>query len=478
MENFSMYAANEIHSNRKYKEKSHKTRGEFDRDRDRILYSKAFRRLNGKTQVFVVGNDDHMRNRLTHTLEVCQIAKTISKQLGLHETLTEAIALGHDIGHTPFGHVGERTLNYIMNGCCIVKDFNKNLSQGDKGFKHNWQGLRSVVELEQISRDYVGLNLTYYTIWGILNHSSTSYKRCSRKTQDNMCNLLLKGCFCEIENEEFSLDFYKRYDNLLDNDAWTLEGLVVAMADEIAQRHHDIEDGIEAKIINSNLLINIFEECFKQFFSEEDTELVSCIKGEKEKLYFLPALSRLIINFFTTRIINDTINNLNQIKNKFNINNNDEFYNLKSEIKKEWGIDNIVCYSKEFSACERKFKTYLKNRVLNSYKAQSMDGKADYIIRQLFKAYVTNPQQLPDKTIITFYKYFLEDYVFTDLSSKYTMEELIGYLRDRLEHEHFIQCDNRYNSILLRVICDYIAGMSDNYALEQYSLLYSSKKFS
>ncbi|EHR0219180.1 HD domain-containing protein [Clostridium perfringens] len=98
-------------------EDKHTIRNEFERDRDRIMYSRAFRRLSGKTQVFLAGNDDHVRTRLTHTLEVAQIARTISKALGLNEYLTEAIALGHDIGHTPFGHIGERMLNSIMNGC-------------------------------------------------------------------------------------------------------------------------------------------------------------------------------------------------------------------------------------------------------------------------------------------------------------------------------------------------------------------------
>ena len=113
----SVFAADDQAAVRDYNENQHAFRTRFQRDRDRILYSKEFRRLSGKTQVFVAGFDDHVRTRLTHTLEVAQIANTILRQLGLNELLGEAIALGHDLGHTPFGHIGERTLNYILNGC-------------------------------------------------------------------------------------------------------------------------------------------------------------------------------------------------------------------------------------------------------------------------------------------------------------------------------------------------------------------------
>lgn len=152
-------------------------RSKFDRDRDRILFSKEFRRLQGKTQVFVSGFDDHIRNRLTHTLIVSQISQTISKYFGFNEVLSEAISLGHDVGHTPFGHVGERTLNLITNNCDLFKDFEID-SEREKGFKHNWQGLKVVTSLEMISPNYKGLNLTDYTLWGILNHSKLKYKPC------------------------------------------------------------------------------------------------------------------------------------------------------------------------------------------------------------------------------------------------------------------------------------------------------------
>lgn len=138
---YKQFAADPEDIGRINKEDKHAFRNKFQRDRDRILYSKAFRRLSGKTQVFVAGFDDHVRTRLTHTLEVVQITKTICRKLQLNEDLGEAIALGHDIGHTPFGHMGERTLNYIMTGCDLIKGINDNMKDEYKGFKHNLQGL-------------------------------------------------------------------------------------------------------------------------------------------------------------------------------------------------------------------------------------------------------------------------------------------------------------------------------------------------
>lgn len=159
----------------KYDDKDGSIRNNFQKDRDRILYSKPFRRLSGKTQVFFAETDDHIRNRLTHTLEVNQIANTIANHLKLNETLTEAIALGHDLGHTPFGHVGEKTLNSIMNG--KVQNVNnkigiKKIKNGYAGFKHNLQGVRI---LKDLSRNYTtgeyGLDISDKTLYGIANHS-------------------------------------------------------------------------------------------------------------------------------------------------------------------------------------------------------------------------------------------------------------------------------------------------------------------
>ena len=145
-------------------------RDEFQRDRDRILYSKEFRRLSGKTQVFLTTSHDHVRTRLTHTLEVSQISRVTANNLSLDPALAEAIALGHDVGHTPFGHVGEKTLSLIMSNCDQLANFQDSMKTEDKGFKHNLQSLRVTCDLEELYGK-TGLNLTNFTLWGIQNHT-------------------------------------------------------------------------------------------------------------------------------------------------------------------------------------------------------------------------------------------------------------------------------------------------------------------
>ena len=169
----------------------HDYRTNFQRDRDRILYSRSFRRLSGKTQVFIPLSHDHVRNRLTHTLEVSQIARITARNLQLNETLSEAMALGHDLGHTPFGHVGERALNLIMNNCGNFSEAQNYLDLNDKGFKHNHQSVRACCDLEKIYPRIHGMNLTNFTLWGIRNHSGIKWKKCDF-FRDNHCYLKLR----------------------------------------------------------------------------------------------------------------------------------------------------------------------------------------------------------------------------------------------------------------------------------------------
>jgi len=160
----------------------------FTRDRDRIFFSKDFLRLGGKTQVFVEGYDDHMRNRLSHTLEVTQLAIKIATHFGLSHDLTNAIAYGHDIGHTPFGHAGERILNKIMNGCYQINNIKFHPMKGNMGFKHNWHGIRVLRILNKRFDGVVGFDISGFTEWGILNHTKLKYKDCKRKiSADSRC---------------------------------------------------------------------------------------------------------------------------------------------------------------------------------------------------------------------------------------------------------------------------------------------------
>ena len=478
------------------KEPEHEFRSKFERDRDRILYSKAFRRLSGKTQVFVTGYEDHIRTRLTHTLEVCQIATTIASYFGLDIALTEAISLGHDIGHTPFGHEGERFLNFIMNGCEEIKGINNDILDNEKGFKHNWQSLRVLIELEKRSVDYDGLNLTNYTLWGIVNHSKLEWEKCKRfyfdKDNKKTCSVDNNNSIDKCKNN-LSIDFYKKNCNDFlkkiinneSNESWTFEGLIVRQADEIAQRHHDIEDGIIANLIDKKELIEKFSRCFEEtkLYKErkEYKEMVGKLNKSIKTEYYLPILSRLIVDFLAMNLINNTKENFKMLIDKYSIESDKEFYKSKLKILNEKNIFDIVAYDKNFSEQEGIFKEYLRNRILNSFKAQSMDGKANYIIKRLFKAYLSNPQQLPDKTIESFYKNYNINITGT-ISEKekeklFSLPRLYGDLRERLKEDHFKKCnDNRYKCALLRTICDYVSGMTDNYALNQYELLYGTKQ--
>lgn len=481
-EKYDMFAANQDDTEREYKkEKEHLFRSKFERDRDRILYSKEFRRLSGKTQVFVAGFDDHVRTRLTHALEVAQITRTICRALDLDEILGEAIAIGHDIGHTPFGHIGERTLNYVMNGCDDIKGMNKNLDRKHRGFKHNWQSIRVVMDLEEISKEYKGLNLTGYTLWGILNHSKIEYSGCGKELKDTkQCSLRQSLNKCQGSEEMLSLGFYDQYRYIIGDDAWTIEALTVRQADEIAQRHHDIEDALEANIIDKDDLVFEIKAHFKHWINGEHWEAeLKEIEKENDKVSYLPMLSRLIVDFLTTKLVENFKSILNELKIKYKIENSSDFIKYKTTIRKDYELKgktlfDIFNYEEELKLKEEEFQKYLSNMILNSFLAQSMDGKSNYMIRQLIKAYVSNPQQLPDKTIVTLYKNYMTNSQWDTYKIK-PFKNIVGELRNRLNRDHFNKLNEGYKQILLRTICDYIAGMTDNYAIEQFNLLYGSK---
>jgi dGTPase len=474
--------AKSIDAKRFHDEIAQKYRNNFQKDRDRILYSKSFRRLSGKTQVFITGHNDHLRTRLTHSLEVNQIAKTISSALNLNLDLTEAIALGHDIGHTPFGHIGERTLNYIMNGCESVKDFNKDLPDTLKGFKHNVQALRVLQDLERSKESYKGLNLSNYTLWGIVNHTKVGNIKCKRNLLDDD-NEDTDECYfnhttkkCE-HNCELILDFYKDYlANFKDDESWTFEGLVVRVADEIAQRHHDVEDALLAGLIVKEEIIGLIESKFSSFFDKRMISSFNDIKECKDNDLLSSNVSRFLVNFFVLRIIKDARKNIKDLFDKHDIKDSANFSTKKGYIYKNEDVFEIINFDKVFQEKDSKFQDYLKNKILNSFLTQRMDGKAEYIIRKLFEAYVSNPQQLPDRTLMYFFNTFLgEDYIERQ-RIKYTDRGLIGGLRTELVKNYNRNNNPKYKHALLRTICDYISGMTDNYAYSQYKLLYGSTK--
>lgn len=427
-------------------------RSDFAIDRDRILYSKAFRRLSDKTQVFFSDEIKDLRTRLTHTLEVNQIAKTIVTSLGINNDLTEAIALGHDVGHTPFGHVGERTLNLIMNNC---EHLGIQIQDDNYGFKHNLQSLRVLCDLEG------ELNLSKYALWGIANHSSLSYRNCV--LINNFCYTKHNPSYCPRLGKykhNFSCKFYDTYlKNIGDNNYWSIEGLVVALADEIAQRHHDIEDSIRFNILKREDLLDklqVFNPAFSELDKENYDDLKKMSKESDDK--FLSQFSRLIVKSYVVNITEETKKRITAKGNELSITSRQDFINKKTVIPFE-EAKKLVGFSTVFAKADDEFHSFLKSSILNSYGAQMMDGKGAYIIRKLFEAYMSNPTQLPDDVIRRFYKS-----ISAEINDMGQMRGKINNYRDTPPRKNH----------LMRVIADYIGSMTDAYAYDQYNLLYGT----
>lgn len=469
---FCLLKADENYAHRQTnEEETTSSRPRYEKDRDRILYSKEFRRLEGKTQVFVNGFDDHIRNRLTHTLEVSQIAQSLSRHFGFDLMLTEAIALGHDVGHTPFGHVGERELNFFTNNCCPFNSFI--IADDARGFKHNWQGLKVVSTLEKIDPKFEGLNLTDHTLWGILHHSNLKYKKCIHSHQEN-CVYRYRNEKCHLPNAEFSLTHYDTFLHLTKTNSWSFEGLIVKHADEIAQRHHDLEDGLIAGIIDRKELVSKFQSLFSDLLSKKQKEKLKTIEDSENLNYALHDWSSLILNLYSRNLLSCSEGNIIRLIESYNIQSVEDFYQAKGQITEE-EIYNSINFTDDFIKKDGEFQDYLKSRILNSHLAQAMDGKASYIIRNIIQAYLTNPKQLPDNTITTFLKSYFSQDVYENLVRHKSNRLATGVLRDEITKLN--ASEERYKTVLMRTITDFIAGMTDKFAISQYRMLYGSDNY-
>jgi dGTPase len=351
---------------RKYREKEHPYRSCYQRDRDRIIHSAAFRRLEYKTQVFVIHEGDYYRTRLTHTLEVSQIARTIASALRLNIDLVEAIALAHDLGHTPFGHSGEEVLNELMHRY--------------GGFNHNLQGLRVVDILEERYPDFPGLNLTWEVREGILKHSS----------------IFDKAGYLE---------------ELSPNESPTLEAQIVDLADEIAYDNHDLDDGLTAGLIKEEDLrkIKIWRMVDKKIKSQYNR-----LTPEERKYLII----RQLIDMQVTDLIKNTLKNIKVM----GITN---YHDVKKNKKR------IADFSKEILELRSPLRKFLMDNLYHNYRVIRMSNKAKYFIRELFKCYTGNPGVLPI---------------------------------------HIQKNIKKYG--LYRVVCDYIAGMTDRFAQDEYKKLF------
>jgi len=345
-------------------------RTSFQRDRDRIIHSKAFRRLEYKTQVFAYYEGDHYRTRLTHTLEVGQIARSMAQYLGANEDLTYAVALAHDLGHTPFGHAGEHSLHVLM---------------ADKGgFEHNSQSLRVVDVLEARYPDFPGLNLTYETRAGIIRHS-TVYDQAP-----------------EDVISEFMIEPQP-----------TLEAQIVNFADEIAYNCHDIEDGLRSGFFDESDLrdLDIWNEVTRIIRErhptlDRDTFLYQCI--------------RVLIDTFIRDLVQGTEECLSH-------------GNFGSPMEITQSDSPVVGFSPRMQLWKQQLNKFLHSSFYTHHKILRMQYKADRLLRDLFREYVRRPPQLPPSV----HKKILEN-------------------QDSPE----------------RIVCDYIAGMTDRFALDEHRKLF------
>lgn len=405
----------------------------FQRDRDRIIHSRAFRRLMHKTQIFCANKGDHFRNRLSHTLEVSQISRSIAKSLGLNEELTEAIALGHDLGHTPFGHIGEQTLHKIISGRIKIDGESKPMPNAG-GFKHNYQGLHMVDNLEQNASQKKGMNLTLAVREGILKHTKRDMLVKIRNYEKD-----------KIENIEERVD-YGNYINLEDiniaEPSFTLEGQVVAISDEIAQCTHDLEDGLRAKVIsmgdleNSELIKDICE-----IYGHKFQVLINAEVAEVRN-----TLIKNMVGYLLSNVVINTIKNLKNLKLS-DLYDDDKGAILFREV--------VVDFDEEIVQKVKSLYKLITNLVINSVEVNITDSKATYLITKLFKSYYTNPQQLPEYILKKYYK------------GK-------GILVNRKDIES-MTFEFRRDPLFIRLICDHISSMTDQYAIREFDKLHSSK---
>ena len=355
------------------KEKKTNLRNDFQRDRDRIIHSTAFRRLKHKTQVFVNTSSDHFRTRITHSLEVSQIARTLSKFFNLNEDLSETLSLAHDLGHTPFGHAGEEALNACM------KKFG--------GFDHNIQTLRIITILENRYYNFNGLNLTFETLDGLIKHNGPV----------NNLNKL---------NTILGKNFFKNEIKFINNTS--LEAQIASISDDIAYNSHDLEDGLKSNLFKLNDLKHI--PVLNKIISKHK---------KKIKIFSIELIIRQIIRDIINEMVGDVIKTTKKNIKQNNIKRLKDVYISKKK---------IVCFSKNMQNFDLKIKNFLKEKM---YFHKTVKTKTNYgkkVIKNLFLSIKKNPKK-------------------------------------------YINIGKYKKSSLERMICDYIAGMTDRYAINLYKKL-------
>ena len=354
---------------RLYNEKKSLLRTPYQRDRDRIIHSTAFRRLKHKTQVFINTSSDHYRTRITHSLEVAQIARTLAKYFKLNEDLCETLSLAHDLGHTPFGHAGESALNECM------------IDHG--GFDHNIQTIRIVTLLENKYYNFRGLNLSLETLDGLIKHNGPIFDL-------NLLDKILGKNF--FKNK---INYKKRA---------SFEGQLAGISDDIAYNSHDLEDGLNANLFKLSELkdIPVLSDIIKKHVKQNN----------KNKELTLRQIIRDTINVMVKDVITNTKKNLkiNRIKSK------NDILNCKND---------LVFFSKNMSLFDKSIKIFLKEKMYNSPSVIKKTNRGKKIIKYLYKKIVKKPKK-------------------------------------------FIKTDS-FKTTKHRAVSDFIAGMTDRYAINLYN---------
>ncbi|NCO68909.1 MAG: dNTP triphosphohydrolase [Acidobacteria bacterium] len=390
----------------------------FQRDRDRIVHSRAFRRLKHKTQVYVPHTGDHPRTRLTHTLEVAQFARTIARALALNEDLTEAIALAHDLGHTPFGHSGERALARIcagaQEGCPLPEAV-----VGELGtFKHNYQSVR-VVDLLEHRYDHPGINLSDQVREGVLKH--TTWK----------------------VNFPFPLP---TTDGLRLGLPCHLEGQVVALADEIAQQTHDLEDGLA----NESVQLSAVERLRAAGLVMD--RLGDGYRGERHHGRRAALLQRGLIDLFIEDAVNATATAVTAVARRLGVATREDWQRHTDEIPAV-----TVALSAPVAEVFAELKAFVYRFIINHLEVNRQDWRATLVVSQLFRAYHQNPLTLPTYALLRFAEASGRNYL-RDVEISQIPEEVRSHYHP----------DPRF----ARIIVDHLAGMSDRFALEEHEALY------
>ncbi len=353
---------------RRIREDPPESRNEFQRDRDRIVHSTAFRRLEYKTQVFVNHEGDHFRTRLTHSLEVAQIARSIARTLKLNEDLTEAVALAHDLGHTPFGHAGQDALNECM--------------RGHGGFEHNLQSLRVVDLLEQRYAAFDGLNLCFETREGILKH-------------------------CSVKHAEQLGDVGERF---LRKQRPSLEAQVANLADEIAYNNHDVDDGLRSGLLTFDRLQSV------AIFGRQLEAVRERFSGLPERRLIHETIRRMV-NALVSDLIRQSQDNIARTR--------------PTSVDQVRTSNALIDFSPETRREQQELKEFLFANLYRDYRVNRAASKARRIVRELFEAFQQEPRLLPP------------------------------------DFQEQFQRDGP------RAIADYVAGMTDRYAIREHRKLFA-----